>query len=279
MAEMEISTLFWIFILVMTLQPVIRQKAQVYMRQRLIYELQKANKSRVITMVHRQESMQFFGFPVMRYIDMDDSEAVIRAIHQTDKTTPIDLIIHTPGGLVLASLQIANALKQHKARITVYVPHMAMSGGTLIALAADEIVMCDHSVLGPIDPQIGKYPAASLLKVVKDKPIAEIDDETLILADMGAKATEQVHKSCAELLADRLSPQEAEQLAKTLTNGQWTHDYPITALEAKKLGLPINTDMPETVLDLMALYPQAMRNPPSVEYLAAPAGPTKSNRH
>ncbi|MCX7315488.1 MAG: ATP-dependent Clp protease proteolytic subunit, partial [Hyphomicrobiales bacterium] len=179
---MELSYVFWFFLILMTLQPMIRQRAQVYLRQKLISEIQKTNNSRVITMVHRQESVQFFGIPVMRYIDMDDSEAVIRAIHQTDKNTPIDLILHTPGGLVLASLQIANAIKQHKARITVYVPHMAMSGGTLIAMAADHIVMCEHSVLGPIDPQIGKYPAASLLKVVKDKPIAEIDDDTLILA-------------------------------------------------------------------------------------------------
>jgi len=276
---MDLSTVFWFFIIVMTLQPMIRQRAQVYLRQKLISEIQKANNSRVITMVHRQESMQFFGFPVMRYIDMDDSEAVIRAIHQTDKNTPIDLILHTPGGLVLASLQIANAIKQHKARITVYVPHMAMSGGTLIALAADHIVMCDHSVLGPIDPQIGRYPAASLLKVVKDKPIAEIDDDTLILADMGAKATAQVHNACVDLLSDRMGGAEAEKLAQTMTSGQWTHDYPITATEAKRLGLRINTQMPEAVLDLMALYPQAMRNPPSVEYLSsAPPAPSKSRK-
>jgi ClpP class serine protease len=276
---MDLSTVFWFFIIVMTLQPMIRQRAQVYLRQKLISEIQKANNSRVITMVHRQESMQFFGFPVMRYIDMDDSEAVIRAIHQTDKNTPIDLILHTPGGLVLASLQIANAIKQHKARITVYVPHMAMSGGTLIALAADHIVMCDHSVLGPIDPQIGRYPAASLLKVVKDKPIAEIDDDTLILADMGAKATAQVHNACVDLLSDRMGGAEAEKLAQTMTSGQWTHDYPITATEAKRLGLRINTQMPEAVLDLMALYPQAMRNPPSVEYLSSvPPAPSKSRK-
>jgi serine dehydrogenase proteinase len=53
-----------------------------------------------------------------------------------------------------------------------------MSGGTLVALAADEVVMCRHSVLGPVDPQLEQKPAASLIKVVEQKPIAEIDDET-----------------------------------------------------------------------------------------------------
>ena len=80
-------------------------------------------------------------------------------------------MLHTPGGLVLAALQIAKAIREHKAKVTAFVPHYAMSGGTLIALAADEIVMCKHSVLGPSDPQLGQSPAVSL-----------IDDQTLVLA-------------------------------------------------------------------------------------------------
>lgn len=43
-------------------------------------------------------------------------------------------------------------------------------GGTLIALAADEIVMCEHAVLGPVDPQLGQYPAASILAAVQQNP-------------------------------------------------------------------------------------------------------------
>ena len=73
-------------------------------------------------------------------------------------------ILHTPGGLVLASEQIAQALLRRTGRVTVFVPHYAMSGGTLIALAADEIVMDPNAVLGPVDPQIGEYPAASIMR-------------------------------------------------------------------------------------------------------------------
>jgi ClpP class serine protease len=72
-----------------------------------------------------------------------------------------------------------------KSKVTVFVPHYAMSGGTLVAVAADEIVICKYSVLGAIDPQFGDSPAASLLKVVEQKPVAEIDDQTLIRADIG----------------------------------------------------------------------------------------------
>jgi ClpP class serine protease len=71
--------------------------------------------------------------------------------------------------LVLAAEQIAKALVEHKGKITVFVPHYAMSGGTLIALAADEIVMDSNAVLGQVDPQIGEMPAASIVKFSTSK--------------------------------------------------------------------------------------------------------------
>lgn len=110
-------------------------------RKRTLAKLEKIRSSRVILLVHRQETMSFLGFPLMRYIDVNDSEEVLRAIHSTDNEVPLDIVLHTPGGLVLASLQIARAIKEHPAKVTVYVPHYAMSGGALIALAADEIVL------------------------------------------------------------------------------------------------------------------------------------------
>src|SRR6202035_2627172 len=160
--------------------------------------------SRVILLIHRQETMRFLGFPVARYIDINDSEEVLRAIQMTDDDVPLDLVLHTPGGLVLAATQIARAIREHKGKVTVFVPHYAMSGGTLIALAADEIVMSSHAVLGPVDPQLGESPAASLIKVVEQKPIAEIDDETLVMADVGRKAIAQVKQSTSDILKKRL---------------------------------------------------------------------------
>ena len=154
--------LFWIFFAFVALQPVIRQRVIDAMRARKIVQVEEMRHSRVILLVHRQETMRLLGFPLVRYIDLHDSEDVLRAIYMTDDDVPLDIVLHTPGGLVLAALQIAHAIRAHKAKVTVFVPHYAMSGGTLIALAADEIVMCEHSVLGPIDPQIGQLAAESL---------------------------------------------------------------------------------------------------------------------
>jgi ClpP class serine protease len=195
---------------------------------------------------------------------------VLRAIRLCEDHCPIDLIIHTPGGLVLSAGQIAYALRRHRGKVTVFVPHYAMSGGTLIALAADEIVMDENAVLGPVDPQLGQSPAASVLTVLERKEPKDIDDQTLILADVGRKAISQVRALVYDLLTERLPPAQAEILADKLSMGVWTHDYPITAQEAKTLGLPVRTDMPTEVYEFMQLFPQPTRTQPSVEYIPIP---------
>ena len=256
--------------MITALQPILRQRFLEAARQRMIAKIEKSRGSRVILLVHRQETMSLLGFPIVRYIDVNDSEQVIRAIHLTDKDVPIDLILHTPGGLVLAALQIARAVKRHPAKVTAFIPHYAMSGGTLIALAADEIVMDEHAVLGPVDPQLGQFPAASLVRVVKEKPLDKVDDQTLIMADMAEKALRQMKANLSELLAGKYEPQRVEELAETLSQGRWTHDYPITFDEAQRLGLPVSKDMPTEIYQLMSLFPQPVRQQPSVEFLPTP---------
>lgn len=264
------SDLFWLLFIFMALQPLLRQKMLNLARQRLIAKLEKMRQSRVILLVHRQETMSFFGFPVMRYIDINDSEEVLRAIHLTDPEMPLDIILHTPGGLVLAATQIARAIHRHKGKATVFVPHYAMSGGTLIALAADEIVMCEDAVLGPVDPQLGQYPAASLLRAVARKPIHTVDDQTLVLADQAEKAIWQIRELVREFLSDTMDPKKADELARLMSEGTWTHDHPISFEQAKHLGLPVSSDMPVEVLELMSYFPQPVRHQGSVEYLPIP---------
>lgn len=267
---MNFGEILWLFFMLSALQPVVRQKMLEAARLRLMSRMERARKSRVIALVHRQETMSFLGFPLMKYIDVNDSEEILRAIKLTDADVPIELIVHTPGGLVLAAGQIAHALRRHRAKVTVFVPHYAMSGGTLVALAANEIVMDPNAVLGPVDPQLGQSPAASVLKVLDQKKPEDIDDETMILADVSRKAIYQVKRTVQDLLSERMSQEQAAALAEKLSTGTWTHDYPITAEEGKSLGLPISTEMPEEVYQFMALFPQPTRTRPSVEYVPVP---------
>lgn len=268
--KVDISTIFWLFFIIAALQPLLKRRLLLATRQRLITAFEKKRGSRVIVLIHRQETMSLLGFPILRYIDIDDSEEVIRAIHMTDPDIPLDLVLHTPGGLVLASYQIAHAIRMHRGKITAFVPHYAMSGGTLIALAADEIVMEEHAVLGPVDPQLGEYPASSLVKLAEAKPISDIDDRSWLLADMGRKAIEQIRSQVKSLLEGKYPTEKADELAGILTEGRWTHDYPITYEEAKNLGLHVVKDIPPEVYQLMSLYPQPVRHQPSVEYIPIP---------
>jgi ClpP class serine protease len=230
------------------------------------FELER--KSRVIALIHRQETVSVFGVPVASNISIEDSEAVLRAIRLTPDAQPIDVILHTPGGQVLAAEQIAKALADRKGKVTVFVPHYAMSGGTIIALAADQIVMDANAVLGPVDPQIGDMPAASIVRMVEIKGPPNVSDQMLVLADVAQKARIQVAYFVSQILLRKgYSQKKAIEIATILSEGRWTHDFPILVQNAKQLGLPVSTDMPRTVYDLMDLYPQGAKGRPSVLYV------------
>jgi len=270
--QFNLTEIIWILFLMMAFLPVLKQQRLEIMRMRLIRKIEITRKSRLITLIHRQELLSLLGIPLSRYINIEDSEAILRAIRLTPDDMPIDLLLHTPGGLVLASEQIARALKKHPAKITVFVPHYAMSGGTMISLTADEIAMDDNAVLGPVDPQLGEFPAVSILDVLRQKDKNEIDDRTLMMAEMASKAITQVRDLVYYLLEDKMEDASAKELAELLTSGNWTHDYPIDSDQLKKMGLPVKVGLMEDIYSLMDLYPQPAQRRPSVQFIPLPYG-------
>ncbi|MEO1150837.1 MAG: hypothetical protein AAFW83_07595 [Pseudomonadota bacterium] len=249
---------FLFFLVVFVILPRMQQQKAHEALTQQFSAIQRARKSRVIAIVHRQEPMGLLGIPVLKYIDLNDAEDVLEAIRRTPPTMPLEVILHTPGGLVLPALQIARALKAHPGPTTVFVPHYAMSGGTLIAMAADEIVLSQHAALGPIDPQIGGLPAASVLRLKEEKDTNAISDQTLILADVGEMAIRQLQSAAYELLSGTVSDNAARAVAEQLSTGRWTHDYPIIAAHAAELGLNVSTQMPSEIMDMMALFPSKL---------------------
>lgn len=256
------------------LVPAVQRRLRSRRRRALIRRIEAERGSRLVTLVHRQDSLSILGVPLSRHIDIEDAEQVLRAIRLTSPEMPIDLVLHTPGGLVLAADQIAYALRRRSGPVTVFVPQYAMSGGTLIALAADRIIMDPDAVLGPVDPQLGSlargyWPAASILRALEvENP--NRDDETLILGDIARKAVAQVRATVRELLVDRRDVEDADRLASLLSEGRWTHDYPIRFSEARDLGLPVEEGLPPAIHELMQLYPQRPQRRPTVEFIPAP---------
>ncbi|SHL64815.1 serine protease, ClpP class [Roseovarius marisflavi] len=264
--DFNLSTVFFVFFLIMVLQPILMGRMFALRRAQAIRAIERKRGSRVITMIHRQEKRSLFGFSMSSQIGLEDAQSIISAIKATPDDTPIDIVLHTPGGLVIASMQIARAIEAHPAKVTVFVPIYAMSGGTLMALAADEIVMGEFSMLGPIDPQIMGISAASIIAARDAKPIEHVSDIALVLADVSDKATAQVKRGAVEIMTPRLARDKAEALAETLTSGQWTHDYALTPAEATDLGLSITVGLPQEVLELMTLYPSPVKQS-AVEFL------------
>jgi ClpP class serine protease len=258
----------WIFFLLSSLQPLVQKQMLVVSRRRALALIAKRRDATVITLIHRQETLSFLGIPFSRYIDIDDSESVLQGIRETPAGRSIEIILHTPGGMVLAASQIAQALRDHDGRITAVVPHYAMSGGTLIALAADEIVIDRHAALGPVDPQLGQYAAASLVEVAKLP--GEHDDQTLLMADLGRKALRQVESLATVLLERHMEHVRAQDVAHLLSSGVWTHDHPLMASELERFGLPVRIGVPPEERTLMNLYPQPRGREPAVEWQPGP---------
>ena len=268
-----INNLWFLLFIFLFLVPMVQRYYLQLARKSVLSKLGKSRGTQVITLIHRQETISFLGIPLARYIDIDDSERVLRAIRAAQKDVPIDIILHTPGGLALAATQIAMALKAHPSKKTVIVPHYAMSGGTLIAFAADKIIMDPHAALGPVDPQLGdaqgSYPATSLLQVVSKKKIDEMDDKTLIYAEEARKAMEQMNSLLRKILEGKCGGEKLETIINEFVSGKYTHDHPFMAEQARSLlGECVETAVPAEVYSLMDLYRmEAGRSRPGVEYV------------
>ncbi|HWI50824.1 MAG TPA: ATP-dependent Clp protease proteolytic subunit [Symbiobacteriaceae bacterium] len=204
-----------------------------------------------MTMIHRQGA-GILGALMARYIDLSDSEQMMQEIAKAGDR-PIDLVLHTPGGLVIAAEQIARVLHAHKPGVTVFVPQYAMSGGTILAMAANRIVMDQHAMLGPVDPQLNNMPASAYMRVLREKEHNAVQDDTIMMADMAEKATNQVRKMAYSLLKDKLGDERAAELATMLTEGRWTHDYPLHVDELQELGFSVSTDLPAEIWELLTL--------------------------
>jgi ClpP class serine protease len=273
----DLTWLLWLFIVAQFFIPLLQKRMLELQRDRAFSSFERRRGTRLITLIHRQETMSFLGFPIARYLDIEDSEQVLRAIRLTPPDTGIDLLVHTPGGLLLAAEQIALALKRHKGKVTVFVPHYAMSGGSLIALSADEIVMDANAVLGPVDPQLGigssSYPAASVLKALA-QPNQNRADQTLILGDIAEKAMRQIKSTVKSLLVEKHGEADAERIAMKLSSGEWTHDFPLTVDEVRALGIAVQDQIPGEVYEIMDLFPQASPRRPGVEFHPLPIRPS-----
>lgn len=226
-------------------------------RQQIIEDLERERGTKVITMIHKKELWTAPGED--QEIGIEDTVKVLMEFQKTPRDKPIDMIIHTPGGYAVAAQMMAMAIKFHPSKVTVMVPFYAMSGGSLMSLAASEIRMEKYSVLGPVDPQIptpgGRMePAGSLATLMKMKPIQTISDKLVILADSGNLEVENAKAFVMWLLDGKMDKQQAESVADFLARGYMAHATPITLDVARSLGLNVVEGVPDKVYELFKTF-------------------------
>jgi ClpP class serine protease len=210
----------------------------------ILARLEAKRGSRVIAIIHREHSKR-------NWLDVLDLEDTLTAIRKAPKDKPLDIILHSAGGLIRASQQIARAIKAHRGKTTVFIPYYALGSTTFMAFAADEIVMSAHSAMSPVDPFVGAGPASSVLQGIKGKSVERIEDETIISADIAKKMLDEARRLTCELMDDPRDHQGVCKLADELVSGKWSRDRAITAPIAKELGLNVSLTMPNDVYELV----------------------------
>jgi ClpP class serine protease len=217
-------------------------------RAQLIRELEDERGTRVLQLIHRKEPWS--AADDEPEIVLEDSEVILQQVRETPPDKPIDFIVHTEGGLTFAADLMAMALRHHKAKVTVMVPFYAMSDGTYLVLAADEIRMEKCSILAPVEPLIDDMPANAVMNILKRKPIETIADRTILLAESARMEAENAKEFVKWLLNDKMNEEQASQVANFLVGGFMASTTPITLDVARAIGLNVVEGVPEKVHQL-----------------------------
>lgn len=210
-------------------------------------------------------------------IQEEDMEGFMAALYKMDKSSGLDLFLHTPGGSVSATEGIGNYLKSvFNNNINCYVPHMAMSCGTLLAMACRTIYMGKHSCLGPIDPAIGMYRTDAVVEefntaktdIAQDPNLSLLWQPILskypiTLLGECKKATELAKIVSEKWLTDNMLAQAPDarlrlnRILSLFASHQNTkaHDRHISASECLKIGLEVrmieeDPDLQDAVLSV-----------------------------
>jgi hypothetical protein len=186
-----------------------------------------------------------------QYIAYEEASYLCEKIRRSKKS-PLLVILHTLGGYSFPSEMIANAIKHHPNKKSACVPYVAMSGGTVIALATDKIHMGKDAFLGPIDTQYRGFPAVAFDQLRKDKHPDAISDEVMLTSYM----VDQHMKKAMERAMSVLNPahqvkDDKEFVVRELMAAGRHHAEPISYAEAKKLHINVDTHMPSD--DVLAL--------------------------
>ncbi|WP_413631329.1 SDH family Clp fold serine proteinase [Microbacterium sp. SSM24] len=178
-----------------------------------------------------------------------------------DSSKPLHLLLSTPGGDGEVAVRLVRAMKARCTELTIIVPDMAKSAGTIMCLGADRIIMAAGSDLGPIDPQmqiggslVGAREIDQALRDAEERVAAEpnafplyaglLSDVNMLMIEQARSATARTYDLIDEALTCRGLNEEArkaitEAIRGPLVDDAKNHAATVGPELAAKMGLPV----------------------------------------
>lgn len=197
-------------------------------------------------------------------IVFDEAFEAVASIRQANPRSKIVIVLHTLGGYARPAHMIALALKQHlkKAKahnpkrdphVIAYVPYVAMSGGAMIALAAEKVVMDPTASLGPIDTIYGSFPTETYRDLLEQKGPLATQDLLVMVAHEAEKYEAYAQRIAREIVHPNHKAEDKDPnfLADYLSAGKLSHSEAISPEAADKLGMNVSTKIPADIYGLV----------------------------
>jgi len=216
-----------------------------------------ANRTKRNVIIYYSGWLQKPGIPNIEINDQDKI-GFMTTVHQLDKAKGLDLVLHTPGGDVAATESIGEYLREiFGIDIRIFVPQLAMSGGTMLSCIGKEIHMGKQSSLGPIDPQHRGLPVYGVIEEFEQahKEIKADQSKMYVWQPIIAKYTPALIGECAKALkwADQLArkwllsgmfandqdgPARVDEIVRGLTDhaGTKSHNRHLSATSCSEIG-------------------------------------------
>lgn len=210
-----------------------------YLRQLLIADIEEQTDRELIVYFARLSEG-------INHSDPDDISEVIDGITGGS----IDLIIQTPGGSVDAVEKFVTVLKQRVKSFRVIVPSLSKSGGTVIAMASEKILLGVNSELGPIDPQF----VLPELGPVPCQYIADDETQPPVIRSLAKSAVTRMGQLAEKILSQGMlkgqQPDKITEAKNKLSSSDTynSHGAVIDFSEAQELGLAVEWMPPEDEL-------------------------------
>lgn len=188
-------------------------------------------------------------------IEFGSAVDVLYQIKTAKEKQRIEIVLHTLGGYSLAAELVAAALKAHKGPTRAHVPYIAMSGGTMIALACKEIVLGKNAALGPIDSQyFGPFSGESFKRLLDEKPRAATGDMALLMSYEVEKYHRNAKARACEILHDAHKAKDAGEhcrVVNRLMSANLPHGQRIGFAEALEAGVQVSEGCDDDVYRLV----------------------------